>query len=279
MRLLCLAAAAVLAGAGTASAQEFDRAADKGAARTVFFQFGGYFDDATSALEVDSITTTGTPGPDNTSDANRRIDYQVRHQLLAAAIGIVAKPKEAKGLEASLSLLLGSMSTVLSESAEEGSIYNPNPGDGNFNDAATDDGSFVFGVLLRGHYLIENKAFVGIQYSFVTGESEFNDEPFFDNLVDGEYSFTRHRIQLFGGAKVGPAMPYVSIGFLLYESNADLQDADDPTPDTWDADFSPEGQFKLAIGLEGNDGGGVVGRIELMLLAETGVAVFAVVRI
>ncbi len=272
------ALAFTLAAGSTASAQDAGSPPEKGRARPVFGLFGGLAEDAMMDIEVSSISTTGTPGPDTKSDANRNIDYQVRHQLLAFVLGLEAAPKEVKGLEVSVSLVLGSASTVLTESADEGSVYNPNPGDGDFRNNATDNGSFVFGFALRGHLLVQNAGFVGIHYDFVTGTSEFNDEPFFDSRIEGDYEFTRHRIRVFGGGKVGPLMPYISVGFILYDATADLRQADDPTPDTWDADFEAEDPFRLALGVQADDGGRVTGRAELSLLGELGLSVLLVVR-
>ncbi len=258
--------------------------------RPVFLRLGGLLEDITMDIEVTKMRSQDpggppNPAPETVADANRRINYRVHHSLVAAALGVELAPPAVKGLEASLAVLFGTVSTALTENVEEGSVHTPNPGDGNFEDTAVDRGfgafPFAIGFMVRGSYLVKDVLLFGVQYDFLSAEATFNDEPFFGNLIEGDYIASRHRVHAFLGAKAGPARPYLSVGYLIYTATADFQDADDPSPDTWDAEFETESAFRLALGVEMADPAGVTGvggRIEFAFTAEFSITILAVLR-
>ncbi|MCI0342634.1 MAG: hypothetical protein L0216_16090 [Planctomycetales bacterium] len=258
--------------------------------RPVFLRLGGILEDITMDLEVTKMRSQDPGGPPNpppetVADANRRIDYLVHHQLVGAALGVEVAPPAVKGLEGSLAVIFGTVSTALTENVEEGSVHTPNPGDGNFEDTAVDRGfgafPFAIGFMVRGSYLLKDVLLFGIQYDFLSVEATFNDEPFFGTLIEGDYIASRHRVHVFLGAKAGPARPYLSVGYLLYTATADFQDADDPNPDTWDAEFETESSLRLALGVEMADPAGITGvggRVEFAFTAELSITILAVIR-
>jgi len=279
---LVVAALALAGAAGAAHAQErLGRGDARGDQRPIRFQ-GGLFADSTDIPgEVGSISTTGTPGPDTTSDANMEITYRLGHQVLGALLGVHLAPPAAKGLEFDVSLLFASVTTSIGMDADEGSIFVPagNPTD-DFHQSMQDRGGDLgFGGLIRGTYTINGLVVVGLDLQYLQGKGSINNETFFGDLVDGDYTFSRILVHALVGVQQGPVRPYLGIGFLQYDGNADLKEANDPTtPDTWDADFEADGQFRLLLGVEAVER--LVGaRVELHLLPALGVTVAVFVRI
>ncbi len=278
-------AAVVLAMCGTASAQDaWNRGGTGGSASNgswVKFQGGLFSDTSSFAAEVGSISTTGTPGPDTESEANTNMSYEIGHQMLGVLLGMHMTPPQVKGLEIEFGVFLGSASMSTELDVDEGSALLPagNPMDDSHQTMADRNGDLAFGFHLRGLYLIKDIMIVGLDYQFLSGSGEVNNDVFFNDTVDGDLEFMRHRINLLVGAQLGPVRPYLGLGFLVYEANADLTEADDPTgPDTWDVDFEPKDTFRMFLGAEIVQG--ILGaRFDLHLLPGIGASFSIFVRV
>lgn len=280
--VLPVAIGLLLGAAGAVHAQErVGREASPRDGRPIRFQGGLFADHTDLPGEVADITTSGLPGPDTKSEANTEITYRLGHQVLGAMLGVHVAPPAARGLEFEVSLLVASVTTSIGMDADEGSIFVPagNPTD-DFHQSMEDRGGDLgFGALLRGTYLLQDLVVVGLDLQYLQGKAEINNATFFGDLVDGDYTFSRILVHLLVGVQRGPVQPYLGIGFLQYQGNADLEEANDPTnPDTWDADFEPDGQFRLLLGIQAVER--LLGaRVELHLLPALGVTVGVFIRI
>ena len=276
-------AATALIATTVASAQDFSRsdpATAEPKARPIFLAPGALADAADLPLEVGGISATTDPL--TTAAANGNIDYAVRHSFLGVSVGTHLAPPKVAGLEIDGAILLGIATTTLEEDIHEGSVHEPNPGDQARRNVADDDGDFAYGVWLRGRYAVPGQVRIvgGLDIQYLTGEATFNNARFFGDIVDGDYTFTRLRLTVLGGVRVGLATPYLGLGLLQYDGSFDAREADPTvtTPETWKANFEPTAEFRFLLGVEVQDGR-LTGRVEVVLVPELGFAAGFVVRI
>ena len=112
--------------------------------------------------------------------------------------------------------------------------------------------------------MIQQRFFLGFDYQLLSGLGTVNSDVFFNDTVDGDHTFTRHRIQVLLGAQAGAVRPYLGVGFLMYDGNADLTEAEDA--------------LRLFLGVEFTQG--MYGaRFDLLLVPRIGVTVGLFVRI
>lgn len=278
---LCTIAAAFLAFLPSAEAQYRARS-DSSETPLLSFRLGAFAEGTDAAIEVSSIRTSGNPDPSSTDTANHRIDYSVRHVFLGVRGGVHFAPSSARGLEVDVDALVGSLSTALSESIHSLSIHEPQASDQEKHNTSMDEGDLAYGFHLGAWYglrqALDGLLRIGVDYQFLTGEATFNDERFFGDLIDGDYSFRRHRLTLLCGTQVGSVRPYIGIGFLFYEANLDIEEADDANPRTWEADFEAEDTLFLRLGVE-VAGDRLSARADLHLRAEWGFGVMFALRI
>jgi hypothetical protein len=173
------------------------------------------------------------------------------------------------------------VTTVLTEDIRSGSVYNPSGVMPRVVSTAEDGADIAIGCELKGWYHVQDwlqdYLWVGLGYQFLTGRANFNNNRMFNAPIEGTYTFSRHRVNLLLGSDVGIFRPYVGLGFLIYDANADVETADNMDPWEWDADFESEDLFVLRLGTEAAEGP-LSGRVELSLLGEWGLGATMVVE-
>lgn len=272
-----LAAAVLMATVSTARAQD---------SRPFRPKIGVLADGTDMPIEATSVSTVGNPDPNSTDRANHKIDYTVRHVFFGVTLGVHVELPQAPDFEGEMDFLLGSVSTTLTESIHTFSVHEPNAGDQEHRNTAIDEGDLAVGLQLRGWYnlrgimerWLQDRFRVGLDYQFLTGSATLNDERFFDDLVDGDYTFNRHRFTILLGGDFGFIRPYIGLSFLIYDANLDVEEADRPAPDEWDVDFESEGLFTFRLGAEVS-GDRVGGRVEIHTISEWGLGVSLFVKL
>ena len=70
----------------------------------------------------------------------------------------------------------------------------------------------------------------------------------------------------------------MGFGFLIYDANLDVEEADQNNPEKWDADFEGQDLIVIRLGAEVSDGP-IGGRLDVYLLGEWGMGVSLVIKI
>ena len=179
------------------------------------FHLGPIAEGTDIRIEVDSISTRGGPDPSNTDQANHNIDYKARHVFAGFAMGIHIEPPALAGFELDADFLLGSMSTALSENIHNMSVHEPGPGNDEEHNTALDEADLAVGIQLRAWYRLQQvrqfRLWAAAEYQFISGWAHFNDERFFDDDIEGDYSFSRHRLTFFVGTRIGIIRPVLGV--------------------------------------------------------------------
>ncbi len=250
-RSLIVTTLLALCGTGVAQAQSPDTLPRERRQRDrwVSFNFSARLDVSNDPLEIDGLRSSGGTGVDDPDTGNSEIKYEVKHAFIGAVIGARLTPPTLRNLELEFDLIIGTMSTELGMDAEEASALVGAAGTNN-EQQADDDLELAYGAQLRLGYLFFGQAYVGFDYQFMNGEANFSNELFYNKVIDGDYAFVSHRLNMLLGIQIAIARPYLGVGLSLYEATADIDENAAANPDRWKIDFVPDDTFRAFAGVE-----------------------------
>ncbi len=207
---------------------------------------------------------SGSQRPNNHSDGNNGVDYWVRHEMIGVRFGgLYPFPS---GLTLGASLLLGAMETILTQDADAGSYA------GRGRISANLETGFGLRFALTGR--IEpsgQKASGAFTYQLSAAWTDFKDDVFYSDTLEGTYSMLAHRLSFTGGYDLGFVKPYGGLGLLFYNGNADVEEADfavGATKNKWDIEMQEKLFFRILLGAEIPGAKGAYARAEIVLAGE-----------
>lgn len=260
-----------------AAVAEAQSEGDAGLGKDEVFQLAGgaAFDlsDIRMRLEVADVEAVDDDGvthidPLSASAANNNIDYFTRETFFGLRGFLqVRLPSD---ITLGGYLRVGMLTLDLVNEIDPGSVFVGVNGDPR-NETATSWGELAFGFGLEGDVEIQ-KVRLGARWDFLYGTATFKDTRFFDERIDGDYGRLSNRLTARAGYDLDFVTPYFLLGLVFFDGNADLEEANEATPKTFEIGFGAKDVFRLGLGAAFRGGEHVYARVDIAFLAETSLA-------